>query len=44
MVKDLTRAIAMPAPEGGTTADEAERRFAAAGVMLAGTDQAETPG
>jgi nicotinamidase/pyrazinamidase len=36
VLKPLTRAIAMPAPGGGTTADLAERRFAEAGVVLAG--------
>jgi nicotinamidase/pyrazinamidase len=35
VVKDLTRAIAMPAADGGTTVDEAERRFAEAGVVVA---------
>ena len=35
VVKELTRAIAMPAAGGGTTTDEAERRFAEAGVVLA---------
>jgi nicotinamidase/pyrazinamidase len=35
VVKPLTRAIAMPLDEGGTTADAAEREFAAAGVTLA---------
>ena len=35
VVKPLTRAIAMPADEGGTTADAAERQFAQAGVTLA---------
>jgi nicotinamidase/pyrazinamidase len=35
VVKPLTRAIAMPADEGGTTADAAERQFAEAGVALA---------
>ena len=34
VVRDLTRAIAMPLADGGTTADEAERRFAAAGVVI----------
>ena len=36
VLKPLTRAIAMPAAEGGTTTDLAERRFAEAGVVLAG--------
>ena len=35
VVKELTRAIAMPAASGGTTVEEAERRFAEAGVELA---------
>ncbi|HEX8241102.1 MAG TPA: nicotinamidase [Allosphingosinicella sp.] len=35
VLKDLTRAIAMPAPGGGTTADEAEVRFREAGVAVA---------
>jgi nicotinamidase/pyrazinamidase len=35
VLKDLTRAIGMPAPGGGTIADEAERRFAEAGVAVA---------
>jgi nicotinamidase/pyrazinamidase len=35
VVKPLTRAIAMPADQGGTTADAAERQFAQAGVALA---------
>jgi nicotinamidase/pyrazinamidase len=34
VLKDLTRAIAMPAA-GGTTADEAEARFREAGVVVA---------
>ncbi|TFI59580.1 nicotinamidase [Sphingomonas parva] len=34
VVKDLTRAIAMPAAEGRTTSDEAEDRFARAGVTV----------
>jgi nicotinamidase/pyrazinamidase len=35
VIKELTRAIAMPIDGGGTTVDEAERRFAEAGVTLA---------
>ena len=35
VVKQLCRAIAMPTADGGTTADEAERRFESAGVALA---------
>ncbi|MCU6455714.1 nicotinamidase [Sphingomonas sp. A2-49] len=35
VVRDLTRAIAMPLAGGGTTVDETERRFAAAGVVVA---------
>jgi nicotinamidase/pyrazinamidase len=35
VIKDLTRAISMPLGEGRTTADEAERQFADAGVILA---------
>jgi nicotinamidase/pyrazinamidase len=35
VVKPLTRAIAMPVDEGGTTADAAERQFGEAGVALA---------
>jgi nicotinamidase/pyrazinamidase len=35
VLKDLTRAIAMPAAAGGTTADEAEARFEEAGVVVA---------
>ena len=35
VVKDLTRAIALPGGRAGTTADEAEQRFAAAGVTVA---------
>lgn len=34
VVKPLTRAIAMPAESGGTTADAAEAEFARAGVAL----------
>lgn len=34
VLKDLTRAIALPLGDGRTTADEAEARFAAAGVVL----------
>jgi len=34
VLKDLTRAIAMPLPGGGTTATAAERAFANAGVVL----------
>jgi len=35
VVKPLTRAIAMPLDEGGTTADAAERQFGEEGVALA---------
>jgi nicotinamidase/pyrazinamidase len=35
ILKDLTRAIAMPGAAGGTTADEGEARFREAGVALA---------
>jgi nicotinamidase/pyrazinamidase len=35
VVKDLTRAIAMPLGDGRTTVDETERQFAEAGVVLA---------
>lgn len=35
VVKDLTRAIAMPMGDGRTTVDETERQFAEAGVVLA---------
>ena len=35
VLKELTRAIAMPAAAGGTTADEAEERFREVGVMVA---------
>lgn len=35
VLKDLTRAIAMPSAAGGTTADEAEERFREAGVAVA---------
>ena len=35
VAKDLTRAIAMPAAAGGTTADEAEGRFREVGVAVA---------
>lgn len=35
VLKGLTRAIAMPAAAGGTTADEAEARFREAGVAVA---------
>lgn len=35
VLHDLTRAIAMPLADGGTTVDETEARFAAAGVVLA---------
>ena len=34
VLKDLTRAIALPLGDGRTTADEAEARFAAAGFVL----------
>jgi nicotinamidase/pyrazinamidase len=34
VLKDLTRAIAMPGPAGGTTADEAEARFREVGVAV----------
>lgn len=34
VLKDLTRAIALPLGDGRTTADETEARFAAAGVVL----------
>ncbi|WP_293875146.1 MULTISPECIES: bifunctional nicotinamidase/pyrazinamidase [unclassified Sphingomonas] len=34
VLKDLTRAIALPLGDGRTTADEAEARFAAAGIVL----------
>lgn len=34
VLKDLTRAIAMPAAGGGTTADEAEERFREVGVTV----------
>lgn len=35
VLKHLTRPIAMPAPGGGTTVDEAEARFREAGVVVA---------
>lgn len=35
VVKPLTRAIAMPSPDGGTSADAAERQLREAGVALA---------
>jgi nicotinamidase/pyrazinamidase len=35
VLRDLTRAIAMPAPGGGTTVDEAEARFREVGVAVA---------
>ncbi|GAA0674401.1 nicotinamidase/pyrazinamidase [Sphingomonas insulae] len=35
VLRDLTRAIAMPLADGRTTVDETEVRFAAAGVVLA---------
>jgi nicotinamidase/pyrazinamidase len=35
VLKDLTRAIAMPAATGGSTSDEAEARFREAGVAVA---------
>lgn len=35
VLRDLTRAIAMPLGDGRTTVDEADARFAAAGVVLA---------
>jgi nicotinamidase/pyrazinamidase len=35
VIKHLTRAIAMPAAAGGTTADEAEARFPQTGVAVA---------
>ena len=35
VLKDLTRAIAMPGAAGGTTADEAEGRFREVGVAVA---------
>ena len=35
VLKDLTRAIAMPAAAGGTSADEAEARFREVGVAVA---------
>ena len=34
VLKDLTSAIALPLGDGRTTADEAEARFAAAGIVL----------
>jgi nicotinamidase/pyrazinamidase len=34
VARDLTRAIAMPAEEGRTTVDEAERQFGEAGVVV----------
>ena len=35
VLRDLTRAIAMPIAEGRTTVDETEDRFRAAGIMVA---------
>ncbi|MEA3010981.1 MAG: nicotinamidase/pyrazinamidase [Sphingomonadales bacterium] len=35
VLKDLTRAIAMPGAAGGTTADEAEAKFREVGVVVA---------
>lgn len=35
VLKDLTRAIAMPAASGGTSVDDAEARFREAGVVVA---------